>query len=402
MVQEMNLEHSIDASANEDKVGQPAKFNPKKYVAWARSFENYLDSLRGKLGVPLTYILHPEDANPAEAADDYQRIFWLAPFTGSAFREDNRRVYRIYKDLMIGTDGWTWFNRATLGDGRDAHLIITRHYYGDAETALCAAEVEASLNRLHYRSEAVFPFERYITRMSECFELMEDNQQGFSEPQKVKKMLDGVVSTNAEVVAIKAVVRSTHPNDFNRGSNLMSGQIALLFPAATSDLRNKRKISAVTQVHSGGPGGAGGRGGRHGGRMNAGRGGGGRHGALILNGVDVSDPMRNFTSDEWRRLRESGILSWLIDRRLNLNSRRGGGGGHGYQRGGRGGGRGEQGRGVNISAVTTGTTEVDTSTITDGTGNNKGNSGGRAGVRFGGQRYQGVGNSVPGTTNGQG
>jgi hypothetical protein len=32
MVQEMNLERSMDASADEDKVGQPAKFDPKKQV----------------------------------------------------------------------------------------------------------------------------------------------------------------------------------------------------------------------------------------------------------------------------------------------------------------------------------------------------------------------------------
>jgi hypothetical protein len=70
MVQEMNLEHNIDASADEDKVGQLAKFDPKKYVTWAQSFENYLDSLHGKLGVPLSYILRPEDANPAQAADE--------------------------------------------------------------------------------------------------------------------------------------------------------------------------------------------------------------------------------------------------------------------------------------------------------------------------------------------
>jgi hypothetical protein len=135
----MNLEHNIDASADEDKVGQLAKFDPKKYVAWARSFENYLDSLRGKLGVPLSYLLRPEDANPAQAAEEYQHILWSAPFTGSSFWEDNRRIYRIYKDLMIGTDGWTWFNRATLGDGCSAHLIITRHYRGDAETAFACS-----------------------------------------------------------------------------------------------------------------------------------------------------------------------------------------------------------------------------------------------------------------------
>jgi hypothetical protein len=77
--------------------------------------------LRGKLGTPLSYILRPENANPAKAADEYQHIFWSAPFTSSAFHEDNRSVYRIYKDLMIGTDGWTWFNHATPGDGWDAH-----------------------------------------------------------------------------------------------------------------------------------------------------------------------------------------------------------------------------------------------------------------------------------------
>jgi hypothetical protein len=47
---------------------------------------------------------------------------------------------------MIGTDGWTWFNHATPGDGCDAHLILTRHYRGDAEMALHAAEAEASLH----------------------------------------------------------------------------------------------------------------------------------------------------------------------------------------------------------------------------------------------------------------
>jgi hypothetical protein len=71
MVQKMNLECSMDASEDKDKVGQPAKFDPKKYMSWARmSFENYLNSLHGKLSVPLSYILCPKGANPAKAADD--------------------------------------------------------------------------------------------------------------------------------------------------------------------------------------------------------------------------------------------------------------------------------------------------------------------------------------------
>jgi hypothetical protein len=71
-----------------------------------------------------------------------------------------------------------------------------------------------------------------------------------------------------------------------------------------------------------------------------------------------------------------------------LNNRPGGGG-HSYQRGGQGGGRGDQGHGVQVSAVTmANTADVDTSTITDGTRNGaKASAGGRAGVRFSGQHY---------------
>jgi hypothetical protein len=61
----------------------------------------------------------------------------------------------------------------------------------------------------------------------------------------------------------------------------------------------------------------------------------------MLNGVDVSDPMHNFTSFEWKRLRESGFLSWLIDRRSAMaNCRSGNHGGRGNFSGGCGGGRG--------------------------------------------------------------
>jgi hypothetical protein len=157
-------------------------------------------------------------------------------------------------------------------------LLITQHYHGDAKTALHVAEAEATLNQLHYRNETSFLFQHYITRMSECFELMEDNNQGFSEAQKVKKMLDGVVSTNAEVVAIKAVVCTAHPTDFNGTSTFMASQIALLYPAATSDLRNKQKTLAVTQTAGCGRGRGCCGGGRGAGSRGAGgHGGGGGH-----------------------------------------------------------------------------------------------------------------------------
>ena len=132
--------------------------------------------------------------------------------------------------------------------------------------------------RLHYKSEATFPFERYITRLHECFEALEDNKQGLLDAQKVKKMLENVTSNNMEVISLKTVIRERYPNDFAQASTHMEGQIALIFPAAQSEIRNKRRIAAVDFRGRGD-----GRGGRGRGRR-----------TTMLNGVDVSDPTRSF------------------------------------------------------------------------------------------------------------
>jgi hypothetical protein len=65
----------------------------------------------------------------------------------------------------------------------------------------------------------------------------------------------------------------------------MAGQIAVIFPAASLpfDQRPKRKISAASTNRAGR-----GRFGRKQGPL-----------PMMANGVDITDPNRNFTSDEW-------------------------------------------------------------------------------------------------------
>ncbi|KAI2491628.1 hypothetical protein MHU86_22945 [Fragilaria crotonensis] len=131
-----------------------------------------------------------------------------------------------------------------------------------------------------------------------------------------------------------------------------------------------------------------------------------------MNGVDVSDINRNFTSDEWEKLRTCGGVAYIHQRREYLANRasgrfdgRGGGqgrgGGRGYadrgSYGGRGGGRyavgnQEQPRAIAAAAATTSTEiveyDADTSNVTaparaPASG---GDRGGRAGARFGPRR----------------
>jgi hypothetical protein len=66
----------------------------------------------------------------------------------------------------------------------------------------------------------------------------------------------------------------------------MAAQIALIFPAAQSDICNKRRIGAMDSR-------GGGRGGRGRGRQ-----------TTMSNGVDVLDLTRSFSPDEWGKLVE--------------------------------------------------------------------------------------------------
>jgi hypothetical protein len=296
-------------SKADEKLFYPPPFDAKKYVAWARSFANYLDSRIGKSDVPLSYVIRPADTNPDDAVDEYQRVIWSAPHEGFAYKEDNRLVYRIYKDLINGTDGWAWFSMAAEGNGRAAHLHLQQHYLGDDSNARRAVQAKATLEKLHYKNESVFPFEDYFTRLHECFEALDDNNQGLIDAHKVDKLLEGVHSNNVEVMALKTYIRARHSNDFNAAATHMAKQIVAIFPATHAmDTRLKRRVAAVDAAARGR--------GRYGNR-NAGR--------NLINGVDVSNPNRNFLNEEWTKLRDSGMMAWVVARRQSRN--RGGRGG---------------------------------------------------------------------------
>ena len=151
------------------KLYYPDAFTANDYKNWIKKVENYLDARIGKAGVPLSYVIRAADANPLEAPDEYTRALWAASFETHHYTEDNREVYHLFKDLLTKTDGATWFDKVKDGDGRAAHLLLREHYVGEAHDMRRAASANAKLEALFWKSEASFPFEKYLTRMNEAF-----------------------------------------------------------------------------------------------------------------------------------------------------------------------------------------------------------------------------------------
>ena len=315
---ELTLSRSDEAAKSSERL-YPAKFEPSKFVPWTETMRNFLDGIRGENGVALSYVIRPEVVDLTLIQDEVQRAIFLAPHTGPAYEADRRQVYRYLKGVLLGTDGWAWFEAAPEGDGRTAWFNLTEHYNGPTELRRRANEAEAKLVNLHYRNESAFSFERYITKLKEYYHDLEEAGQGYTDWQKVKRLTKGVQSSDARVSALLVLVKSLYPNDFDAACSHMATQIADIYPP-TANIGKNTKISALFGRGNDGNKGRGGRGdrGNRGGRGRDGGRGGGRgnkgqkgQGKMYMSGVDVTDITRKFSEDEWKKLSNGGHLGMV-------------------------------------------------------------------------------------------
>ena len=408
MIAKLIREMSVAKTGKESdsKLYYPEAFNAADYKNWIKKVSNYLDSRKGKAGVPLSYVIRPENVDPFNAPDEYTRALWAASFDTDEYREDNREVYHLFKDLLTKTDGATWFEKVTDGDGRAAHLLLRDHYVGEAHDMRRAAAATAKLESLFWKSEASFPFEKYLTRMNEAFKELEDADQPMYVQQKVQFLLKSMRCDDIQVQTTMGIVRDRYSHDFEGACMALSRTISSRF-ALSDPNKGKRSIGAATTTTKTGRGRGGGRSGNRGGRgTNTGK------MKVVMNGVDVSDINRNFTTDEWDKLRSCGGIAYIHQRREYLANRgsgrfdgRGGGsgrnGGKGYgHNSGRSGGRGyatdnrattDQTRAIAATSnnVSTEIVEYDADTSSaavaraPAAGSDRG---GRAGARFGPRR----------------
>ena len=158
------------------------------------------------------------------------------------------------------------------------------------------------LETLFWKSEASFSFEKYLMRLNEAFKELEDAGQPLWEAQKENHLLRGIQNNDIQVQTTIGTVRQTLLFNFEETSLALSRAVSARFASIES---NKQKLRIDT--HSAGNRSGGRRRGR--GRHSGGRDGGGRDNnfmRVIMNGVDVTDLSRNFTSDERDKLRACG------------------------------------------------------------------------------------------------
>ena len=180
------------------------------WTSWELSLTNYLRSIRGSSGVPLVYIIRKDDLDDEhEFENDTERLIYQAPHQGANFKSDNSQVYRIIKSKVIGTDTilkWIYpFDKNQ--DGRGAMNQLRRHYDGPGQTQRKITQAKTQIAALHYKSEQVFSFERFITKLNAAFQVLEENGESLTERKKVTIMCEKMQDKNTDFRAAIQIVR---------------------------------------------------------------------------------------------------------------------------------------------------------------------------------------------------
>ena len=152
------------------------QFDPNDWVVFETGTEECLSMIQSHNGVPLSYLLRDDTRCPilTVVSDRDTKIFWHAPFTGTAFTHDNKRVWTYLAARCNSTHAWShikMFQRAK--DGRRAWLALSSFYGGSAENARKMVVARAALEELTWSNESSFKFSDYATQLVDHYKTLD-------------------------------------------------------------------------------------------------------------------------------------------------------------------------------------------------------------------------------------
>ena len=274
-------------------------FDQKKWLNWNESVYDYFNSMNNSRGIPYSYVIRIDPPKvPVAQMDRDQEKIYNAQLVGNMFIRDSKFVEQVLKELIVGTDAEHWA-KGKCG-ARDIVMVALKdHYDGTAEGERRKAVANSDLDKLFYPNESTFSFDKFVTKMKEGFNTLEQYGVPVHEENKVKMLMDKIQCSNQELKSEVILCRSTN-NNFSDATTYLQTAVTRIFPnfQPTSNKYGKRR----REIHFAERGRGGrGRGGQGGPRGRGGRGPGRKPNGTIENRVDISDVTRWYSDIEFAK-----------------------------------------------------------------------------------------------------
>ena len=190
-------EKYIKKSDTMSDAAKPVMFtNDVKWDDWAPSFRNYLRTIPGRDGVPLSYITRTADApNPTPNPDFIDDYVAMAAHTGEAFTIDAAEVHTLIAKYIAGnnTAEAKIQPHIATANGRLAWEALVAHYEGVGVHSVDILKADEVFDTLYYIGEKKphmwwDEFERQLTGAFTAYDKKE-GQTVYSNEMKLRMLI---------------------------------------------------------------------------------------------------------------------------------------------------------------------------------------------------------------------
>ena len=223
-----------DQSDTVSKAANPGKFkDERKWPEWEPAFVNYLSTIPGVNGVPLSYVVRdkeePDRTGTFESFNE--RAIACSPMEGAVFQADARKVHQLIKSFLQTETAEQWIKPlARRQSGRADMKALRAHYSGEGNTSRRIAVAERIRDTLHYKNERAMPFSGFLDKLQKMFNIFEEENEVISDQAKVRILLKKVEHPQLQDAIGALRVRATIGGGitFTECANHLSAQVSEL------------------------------------------------------------------------------------------------------------------------------------------------------------------------------
>jgi hypothetical protein len=210
----------------------------KDWLVWSRSLTNYLSTILGQDGVPLSYIICENDEPNYDNEDkedfDFEQLsIKCAPLVRVFYKTDVRKVHQLIHGFVHGETAETWIKpKEKPPNGWLDFKALQAHYGGKGNKSVRIKEAGVLRNSLHDKNERAMSFEMFITNMQAMFTGFEDNDELLTDAQKIRLLFQKVQSPS--LTQVKNALQVSYDLDkagevtYNFLANSMAAEAASL------------------------------------------------------------------------------------------------------------------------------------------------------------------------------
>ena len=309
-----------DKSKRVSEAAKPSQFDENtKWTDWCPVSINFLKSIPGRHGHPLSYVVRDSDdatmVADASILDDYIN---RAPLVGDAFDADISEVHTYIVTLTAGnaTAESKLLAIADQSNGRLDFKALQDHYEGVGINAIAIREADNIIATLEYTGERRptmwwDEFEKKLTMAFVTYDKRE-KREVYSNEMKLRILCQKVnadfLHATRQIINID-LTRTPVTMTYEQALASFRNEVNRKFPPDLTSVARSRRMAEIDSHHMGGRGRGRGRGrfnGRGRGRGRSGRGGGRNYpkdGARYITGINGESievhPAFSFTDDEW-------------------------------------------------------------------------------------------------------